>query len=202
MTRNKHQIQLQIQHEIRQMVAQQGFAMRHVFDPKRKHPQWSYTVGLTTPRSPAPEVFMSGLSLQARVAWLLDLGYQIKGPPPRATQQRMAHVEGIPRESLHFPAGGRQFVPGTIYRDVASNGLSACFGVVDHRYYEDFFGQAIVYHGDASFPVLQFVWTDTKNHFPWDAGYEKRFTGQQELLFDPEQYLPLKEDASAEEKKA
>lgn len=186
-----------LQRHIRESITLQGFAIRHVTSFGR-HPEFSYTVGLYTPGSTKPELFISGLSRTTRVYWLLHLGFLIQGPPSLAAQQRLAKAQGVPRESLVFPQGGYVFQPGVCYTNLAENGLPTCFGEVEPCYYHDYFGQAIVFHGTQTFPVLQMVWSDTQGCFPFEQHFERRFQGKQRLLFDPQRYLPLREMESEE----
>jgi Domain of unknown function (DUF4262) len=124
---------------------------------------------------------------QREIREMFDL--HMKGPPSLVAQRQAEAVSG---GEVEFPAGGMVFHTGRLYRP-AEGDLPACFGLVERRYYEDYFGQAIVYHGSAEFQVLQFVWSDTHGLFLWEDGYEARLRGKQDLLFDPQQYLPLQE---------
>jgi hypothetical protein len=157
---HRHVSMAALQKEIQEGIALQGFAIRHVVSPDE--PEFTYTVGLHLPGSTRPELFMSGLSRETRVQWMIHLGFLIQGAPPLETLQRMAVARRVPVESLTFPVGGQVFQPGVRYPDLAGNGLTTCFGEVDKRYYEDYFGQALVFHKTAAFPVLQVVWSDTQ----------------------------------------
>lgn len=174
------------------MVAYQGFAIRQVFDAAGRSPAWAYTVGLHAvgAANAHPEVFISGLTRELRAVWLLQLGFLVKGPPSREAQLWEARMRGVTIEDLDFPPGGVTLQPGYRYH-LAQGDLPGCFGPVEQRYYEGFFGQAIAYHGTAAFPVLQYVWSDTRGKFAWEAGYDSRLRDKQELLFDS--HLPLKE---------
>jgi hypothetical protein len=176
--------------QIQEGIALQGFALRHVLASENM-PAFSYTVGLHVPGSQKPELFLSGLSIPFCVHWLLDLGFRVQGPPPLATRQRMAREQHVPLETLVFPPEGQLFLPGVRYNDLAGNDLPLCFGEVERRFSDEFFGQAIAFHRTRDFPVLQIVWTDRQGRFPWDDGFEPRFEGKQRLLFDPQRYLPL-----------
>jgi hypothetical protein len=191
MKHHRHVSMDQLQREIQEGIALQGFAIRHVISPATE-PEFTYTVGLHLPGSTRPELFMSGLSRETRVEWMLHLGFLIQGPPPLATQQQMARAQGVPLEKLAFPKGGQVFQPGVRYPDLAGNGLPSCFGEVEQRYYEAYFGQAMVFHGTQAFPVLQVVWPDTQGRFPFEQHFERRFQHMQRVLFDPQRYLPLK----------
>lgn len=172
------------QQQIRESIAFQGFALQHVL-ASEKEPAFSYTIGLHTPGSQRPELFISGLRVETRVAWLLDLGFRLQGPPPLATRQQLARARGISLHALTFPAGGAVFEPGKRYPDFSHTGLPACFAAVAPEQYETHLGQALVFHGSASFPVLQLIWPDTQGRFPWEEGFEQRFVGKQRLLCDP-----------------
>lgn len=198
MHHHRHFSMKTLQKQIRDGIALQGFAIRHVISCG-KAPECTYTVGLHTPGSSMPELFMSGLSRHMRVQWMLSLGFLIQGPPPGEAQQRLAERQGVPVETLLFPPGGRMFRPGVRYLDLAGNGLPTCFGEVEQRYYADHFGQAIVFHRTQTFPVLQVVWSDTRGRFPWDQDFQRRLQDEQCLLFDPQRFLPLKEVPADEE---
>jgi Domain of unknown function (DUF4262) len=189
---HRHFTMNELLQQIREGIALQGFAIRHVL-PSSSWPAYTYTVGLHQAGTSVPELVISGLSTETRVAWMLELGFQIKGPPPLATQQQMEKALA-PGQTLAFPPGGRVFQPGVIYRDLADNGLPACFGVVLPQSYEASFGQALAFHGTSAFPVLQMIWSDTRGTFPWEPSFEQRFQGQQQLLCDPSRFLPLKKE--------
>ena len=124
---------------------------------------------------------------------MLHLGFLIQGPSPLETQRQMALAQSVLVESLTFPGGGQVFQQGVRYPDLAGNGLPTCFGEVDPKHYEDYFGLALVFHKTAVFLVLQVVWPDTQGHFPFEPIFERRFQGKQRLLFDPHRYLLLRE---------
>ncbi len=175
------------QRQIRDAIAWQGFALRHVL-ASAKQPAFSYTVGLHTPGSAKPELFISGLQTATRVAWLLALGFEIAGPPPLATRQQMARAQGVPPEALPFPAGGRVFQPGTRYPDLAGKDLSTFFAEVDPKHFEAFFGQALVFHGSHTFPILQILWPDTHGVFPWEPSFDEQWRPKQQLLYEPQRF--------------
>ncbi len=47
---------------------------------------------------------------------------------------------------------------------------------------KDYFGYGLWYYAHKPFPALQLVWTDSLDHFPWDAGFEETFIFKQPLL--------------------
>jgi hypothetical protein len=116
----------------------------------------------------------------------------MKGPPSLAAQLAEARARGVSQAVLSFPPGSMVFQTGRRYQPAQGN-LPGCFGLVEQHHYNDYFGQAIAYHGKANFPMLQFVWSDRRGIFPFEEGYDPHLRDRQELLFDPQQYLPLKE---------
>ncbi len=180
-----------LQQQIREDIARQGFSLRHVV--AHSEPEWTYTVGLHTKGASRPELFMSGLSRKARVARMLHLGLLIQGPPPLSTRRRLARRAGVSVEAISFPAGGSVFQPGVRYLDLAAQELPTCFGEVEPQYYQEYLGQAIVFHRTDTFPILQVVWSDPQGHFPWEENANPRFRDQQRLLFDPQRSLPLRD---------
>src|SRR6185312_13110219 len=171
----------ELQAQIRAGIALQGFALRHVLASEHE-PAFSYTVGLSAPGSCRPEILISGLSVEARVAWLLEIGFQIQGPPPLATRRQMARVQGVALEALTFPPGGAVFQPGKRYDDLAESGLPLCFAEIAPEHYESHRGQAIVFHRTTAFPVLQLIWSDPHGAFPWEEAYESPLHLAQRLL--------------------
>ena len=184
MPKQIHIPQHEQQRQIREGIALQGFALRHVL-ASESEPAFSYTVGLHTPGSTTPELLISGLKIETRVAWLLDLGFRIQGPPKLSARQQMARAHGVPLRSLVFPSGGEVFVPGKRYCNLAGAGLPTLFATVAPEHYDAHLGQAIVFHRTSAFPVLQVVWPDTCGSFPWEDLFEQRFQGRQRLLFEP-----------------
>lgn len=178
-----------LQEQIREAIALQGFAIRHVLASERE-PAFSYTVGLHTPGSQKPEVVISGLKTEIRVAWLLDIGFRIQGPPPLETRQQMAQAQGVSLEALVFPPGGAVFQPGKRYYDLAMHDLPTVFAEVGPEGIESHLGQAVVFHHTQTFPVLQLVWSDPHGFFPWEEAFDPRFRSKQQLLFDPQRLLP------------
>lgn len=178
MAKHIHVSQHEQQGQIREGIALQGFALQHVL-ASAEEPAFSYTVGLAAPGTARPELVISGLHTVTRVAWLLDIGFRMQGPPPPETRQRLARLQGrVPV----FPAGGERFVPGKRYRDLADQGLPTCFAEVARAYYETHLGQAIAFHGGTAFPVLQVIWPDPHGFFPWEPSFDQHWQPRQRLL--------------------
>jgi hypothetical protein len=51
-----------------------------------------------------------------------------------------------------------------------------------YRQEDDYFRLAIRYYDSENFPELQLIWTDRKNKFPWEQGFEEEFIYKQPLL--------------------
>ena len=184
MRRHRHLTLHEQQRLISESIAWQGFALCHVLASAHE-PAYSYTVGLARPDAQRPELVISGLATELRVAWLLDLGFRMQGPPPLATRRRIAQDLGLARDALRFPPGGEVFEPGKRYLDLAAHGVPTCFARLDPACYHTHLGQAVVFHGSCAFPVLQVIWPDPRGFFPWEASFDRRFAGMQRLLFDP-----------------
>jgi hypothetical protein len=174
------------------MIDYQGFAIHH--GRVLSGAWWSHTIGLYE-QGKRPELFICGLTHELRVAWLLTLGFQMKGPPSARALEDEARARGIAVAELTYPAGGRTFEPGRIYR-LAEGDLPGCFGVVERRYYAELLWPAWAYHGHRDFQTLQYVVSDPAGRFPWEAGCEERTRSAQKILFDPGQYLPLREEGA------
>lgn len=58
-------------------------------------------------------------------------------------------------------------------------GLPAYAFRVATRHYEDFLGWSRWFHRGDDFPCLQLVWPDRAGRFPWEAGFDAGFAGDQ-----------------------
>lgn len=67
-----------------------------------------------------------------------------------------------------------------LYDDVLE-GYSCVFKPVSSKKYEAYFGRALVFYGQPTFPMLQCVWPDALKRFPGDMGYT---LSTQEVLFE------------------
>jgi hypothetical protein len=95
--------------------------------------------------------------------------------------QRFRHAEllmqGLPLETIHAALNnaaaevqrGARFMPGSRSGEVFEEAPVAC-RAVDARFFDEYFGTAFRYYGDAPFDVLQLVWVDDELRFPDDAG--------------------------------
>jgi hypothetical protein len=96
---------------------------------------------------------------------------------------------GLTTETLHaiinlaadIVKSGQTIQTGKTYTDFFETGKSE-FVTVDKRNLRDYFGCAIDFYNTLDFPALQLVWTDRKDKFPWDMGFEEEFIYKQPLL--------------------
>lgn len=116
-------------------------------------PLYSYTVGLFETFG-HPEVVLSGLDINLAQTLLNDIGSTV--------------AKGLVRE------------PDRLYEDVLE-GYPCLFKQVPATVYEAYFGRALVFYGDAAFPVLQCLWPDALKRFPGDVGYN---SANQQALFE------------------
>lgn len=170
--------------------ALQGFAIQHV-QGSDGCPDFAYTIGLY--ERGYPELLISGLSAQTRVHWLLDLGFRMVGPPPLKTRLKgyactlLARVQGQRVTWPSFPPGGQKIQAGIRYSDLAEDGYPTIFANVAPAFYHTHLSLAMRYYGHRDFPVLQVVWPDVAERFPWD---ERSHTCQQ-CFFDQRHLIAL-----------
>ncbi len=96
---------------------------------------------------------------------------------------------GLRRETLHIVLNdvaelvkNAQIIKiAKAYHNIFANS-KAEFLKVDNRNLSDYFGMAIDYYKSNDFPVLQLVWTDRNNKFPWETDFEEEFIHKQPLL--------------------
>ena len=117
-------------------------------------PSFAYTIGLWKSYA-HPEIIAFGLTVKSLHEILNIAGENIKS--------------------------GKTYQSDIIYSDFFIQGNSQLISV-DPRSIRDYFGYAIWFNRDIRFPALQLVWTDRKNKFPWQDGYEEEFVYRQPLL--------------------
>lgn len=67
------------------------------------------------------------------------------------------------------------------YAEIFENN-KAEFLKVDQWNLTNYFGAAISFYNDNTFPALQLIWTDRNNKFPWESDFEEEFIFKQPLL--------------------
>jgi hypothetical protein len=76
---------------------------------------------------------------------------------------------------------GATFVDGQVRSDVL-NKYRAAFSTVDPSFYSEYLGTAIGFYDHLDFPVLQLVWPDRNDHFPWEPHCDANFAEEQPVL--------------------
>lgn len=76
---------------------------------------------------------------------------------------------------------GKTFDGGPVRSDVL-NRYRAAFLTVDQSFYRDYLGTAIGFYEHLDFPVLQLVWPDRDDHFPWEPNCNPSFSAEQPIL--------------------
>ncbi len=62
------------------------------------------------------------------------------------------------------------------------DGFSCFFRRVDRQHYREFFGYARWFYEGDEFPLLQCVWPDPSNCFPWDSNFDAQLVAAQPVL--------------------
>ncbi len=116
--------------------------------------EFAFTVGLFQTHQ-HPELILFGLSMKSAHGVLST---------------------AVQRIEQHLP-----FEDGQVRSDVL-NKYNAAFLAVDPSFYSDYLGSAIGFYDTKDFPVLQLVWPDRNNHFPWEPECEPAFVRSQVIL--------------------
>jgi hypothetical protein len=127
-------------------------------------PAFAYTVGLYGSFK-HPELIILGLKSETNIQILKNLGSEIKA--------------------------GKVFDDSREYDEVLTN-YPVSFRKVLEKYYREFFGYAVWYYKGTEFPVLQCVWPDKNNRYPWDADFNRALYLEEPLL-DRKQEWPFRE---------
>lgn len=70
-------------------------------------------------------------------------------------------------------ASGKKYESGRYYSDIIE-GYDCYMTSVDKSFYKEYFGYGIWYYKNEDFPVLQCIYPDKDNVFPWDWSDEER----------------------------
>ena len=139
--------------QIRQDVAKHGFHTAFV-EGDGYLPRFSYTIGLFHSYG-HPEIICFGLKASVLNTVLIQAG------------QLVAQGESLRTNHVY------------------TNFLEAFrvqFLMVDEAYYADYFGEAGHFYQGWHFPVLQLIWPDQQQRFPWEAEFYAPWKYQQPLL--------------------
>jgi hypothetical protein len=122
--------------------------------PDAQSPEFAFTIGLFRTFA-HPEMVVFGLPMKVAHGVLTTCVQRIK-------------------EGLRFEAGQ--------VRDDILNNHRATFLDVATRFYPEYLGSAIGFYDGLDFPVLQLVWPDKNDQFPWDPACDPAFIGTQAIL--------------------
>jgi hypothetical protein len=119
-------------------------------------PGWAFSVGLfRTYRH--PEIVVFGLPVELAHRVINGIGADIKA--------------------------GKAFASGQEYAEFLE-GVRCMFRSVDTTWYLPFLGYARWYYQGNDFPVLQCIWPDKQQRYPWQPGFKKAWLGKQPLLYE------------------
>ena len=121
-------------------------------------PGWSFSVGLFKTFN-HPEVVVFGLPLELSGQVINGIGADIQK--------------------------GNTFESGQEYPEILE-GVLCTFRMVARRWYRPFFGYAGWYYQGHEFPVLQCIWPDRQQHYPWQPEFKQAWLWAQPLLFESE----------------
>jgi Domain of unknown function (DUF4262) len=119
-------------------------------------PGWAFSVGLYQSYQ-HPEVVVFGLPGELLPAVVNIIGAEVKA--------------------------GNTFLAGQDYPDILEAVLCTLRNV-QQEWYRPFLGYATWYYRGTAFPVLQCIWPDKGQRYPWDAEFKKEWQMQQPLLFE------------------
>lgn len=118
-------------------------------------PSFSYTIGFFQ-QSEHPEVICFGLSQEVLQTLLNNVKDRIED--------------------------GQTLEAGKTYKGFLGEDVEVAFIEVNKVFYEEYLGYGKWFYGNTDFPVLQLVWPDKKQHFPWDKKFDKQLEFIQPLL--------------------
>ena len=135
-------------------VAEYGWHVVNVLDMEET-PGWAYSVGLYK-NFKHPEIVVFGLDHEVMHILINIVGEAVRG--------------------------GKRFEVDVLYPDLIEV-YSCTFKEVNRVWYEDFLGYASWFYDGEIYPVLQCIWPDKNNLFPWDADFNPNWVWAQPLLF-------------------
>jgi hypothetical protein len=121
-------------------------------------PGWAFSVGLYH-NYKHPEVIVFGLPLELLHAVVNVVGDEVKS--------------------------GTRFKDGSDYPDILE-GVRCMFRGVDNQWYRPFLGYAGWFYRGDGFPVMQCIWPDKKQRYPWYSGFNAAWLSKQPLLYEKE----------------
>ena len=121
-------------------------------------PGWSFSVGLFETFK-HPEVVVFGLPLELSGQVINGIGADIQK--------------------------GKTFESGQEYPEIL-DGVLCTYRPVLRQWYRPFLGYAMWYYRGLEFPVLQCIWPDKQQHYPWQPEFKKAWLSAQPLLYELE----------------
>jgi hypothetical protein len=128
--------------------------------PEGGTPGWAFSIGLWE-NYQHPEVVVFGLT-------------------PEVAHHLLNQVAEVVR------IGGK-FEPGSEYDDLLE-GIRCTFKPVQSLWYHPFLGWADWFYEDSDYPVLQCIWPDHDQRYPWDPAFRADWVWAQPLLFHANLY--------------
>jgi hypothetical protein len=117
-------------------------------------PAFAFSIGLFHTLK-HPEVIIFGLPLEIAHQLINNMGQAVKS--------------------------GQNYLPGHEYDDILE-GYNCSFIEVDIEWYSEYLGYATWFYKGQNFPVVQCVWPDKQQRYPWEAEANKHLQELQPLL--------------------
>lgn len=77
---------------------------------------------------------------------------------------------------------GETIEVGKNYKGFLQENFEVTFVEVNKVFYEEYLGYGKWFYGNIDFPVLQMVWPDKKQNFPWSSKFDRKLEFAQPLL--------------------
>jgi hypothetical protein len=126
--------------------------------PEADTPGWAFSIGLFHTFK-HPEVVVFGLPLEVYGQVINGIGDDVQK--------------------------GCRFQSHEEYPDLLE-GVACVFRHVERGWYREFLGYAGWYYQGMDFPVLQCIWPDKQQHFPWQPEFRQSWLWAQPLLYESE----------------
>lgn len=138
---------------IRETIKEYGWYVA-LFESDDYLPSFAYTIGLYKTYN-HPEIIAFGLSADVLGSLLNVVGESVKS--------------------------GVKIETNKIYKDFIENS-SLQFLPVLKEHYSEYLGYGSAYYGNRDYPVIQMVWPDKEEKYPWEKGFNEDWLYLQKLL--------------------
>jgi Domain of unknown function (DUF4262) len=127
-------------------------------------------------------VFVAEEEDSPRFAFTVGLYYSFSHPEILVVGLKQEVAHSLLKSIVTRIEAGAKFEEGELISDIATFPLT--FVPVELDNYRDYLGYAMWFYGSmpAPFPALQLIWPDASGLFPWQEGYDSRFSELQPLL--------------------